>query len=114
MLNSKIAVKLKENCLKPGKVSFTYRNVVSFFIVDELDIWSLDLSTDFTFIRSCFIILNVVLDLIHDHLLFISSFDFGENKLFLMHTIVLSEGPTLGLDNTAITAEVKCSLNITT
>ena len=60
------------------------------------------------------LILNVVLDLIHDHLFFISSFDFGENVLFLMHTIVLGEGPTLGLDNTALTAEVKCSLNITT
>lgn len=28
---------------------FVVRNVVSFFIVDELDIWSRDLSTDFTF-----------------------------------------------------------------
>ena len=27
---------------------FVVRNVVSFFIVDELDIWSRDLSTDFT------------------------------------------------------------------
>ena len=53
MLNSKIAVKLEENLLNPGKVSFTYRNVVSFFIVDKLDIWSRDLSTDFTFIKSC-------------------------------------------------------------
>ena len=52
MHNSKIAVKLEENCLKPDKVSFTYRNVISFFIVDELDIWSRDLSTDFT-LKDC-------------------------------------------------------------
>ena len=46
--NSKIAEEFKRSCLKQDKTTFTYRNVVNWFIVYELDTWCRDLNTKFT------------------------------------------------------------------
>ena len=52
--NSKIWVQFKGSCLKQDLNSvFTPRNVVNLYIVYELDVWSWDLSTDFT-LKDCF------------------------------------------------------------
>ena len=42
--NLKIAVKLKGSCLKQYKATFTHRNLLSLFIVSELDTCSRDLN----------------------------------------------------------------------
>ena len=53
MNSSKIRLKFKGNCLKQeDKASFTLDNVVTLFIVCELDRWSRDLNTDFT-LKEC-------------------------------------------------------------
>ena len=51
--NSKVAVKIEENCLKQDKLSFSFSHVkvVKFFFF-ELDIWSRDLKPDFT-LKGC-------------------------------------------------------------
>ena len=46
--NSIIVVEFKESCLKQGKDTFTHRSVVNLYIVNELNIWSRDLSTKYT------------------------------------------------------------------
>ena len=46
--NSKIAVKIEENCLKQDKVSFTRGDVGKHFIVYGLDIWLRHFNADFT------------------------------------------------------------------
>ena len=46
--NLKIKVEFKKSCLKWDNVAFTQRNVVSLFIVYELDACSRDLNTVFT------------------------------------------------------------------
>ena len=46
--NAEIAVKFVGNCVKQGKVSFTHKDVVNFFIAYELDICSHDLNGEST------------------------------------------------------------------
>ena len=47
MNNSRIRLKFIGSCLKQEDTApFTQKNTVNFFIVYELDAWSLDLSTD--------------------------------------------------------------------
>ena len=46
--NGKIAVKFEGICLRQNITTFTHRNVVNLFIVNELGTWSRDLSNDFT------------------------------------------------------------------
>ena len=50
--NAKIREKLDDSCLKQDKVSFTRRNVIKFFIIYEINIWSCDLNLDFT-LKDC-------------------------------------------------------------
>ena len=50
--NSKIPAKFEGNCLKEDKMSFTQGNVVNFFTFYKIDIWSHDLSTNFT-LKGC-------------------------------------------------------------
>ena len=46
---SRIRLRFEQSCFKQqDKTPFTPSNVVNFFIVYELDTWSLDLNTDFT------------------------------------------------------------------
>ena len=45
--NVKIAVKFEGYCLKQEKISFTLGNVVSIFLIYELNIWLLEVNTDF-------------------------------------------------------------------
>ena len=52
MNNSRIKVRLKRRCLKQDKVTFTSRNVVTLFILYELDTWLQDLNADFT-LKEC-------------------------------------------------------------
>ena len=47
--NSKIALKFEGNCLKQDKVSFAQRNMVNIFVVYEVNTWSRNLKSDFTF-----------------------------------------------------------------
>ena len=46
---SKKKLKFKETCLKQDKANSTPKNVINLFMVYELDTWSQDLYTDFTF-----------------------------------------------------------------
>ena len=46
--NSRIKLKFR-SCWKQDKSTFTPNNVVNLFVVYELDTWSKDLNTDFTF-----------------------------------------------------------------
>ena len=50
--NAKVQVKFDGSCLKRDKVSFNHWNVVKFFIVYELHIWSYDKNTDLT-LKDC-------------------------------------------------------------
>ena len=48
MNNSRIRLKIKASCLKQkNKVFFTRKNVVTLFMVYELDTWSRDLDIEF-------------------------------------------------------------------
>ena len=38
----------KESCLKQNNATFTHPNIITFFIVYELDTWSQDLNSNFT------------------------------------------------------------------
>ena len=53
--NSRIKLKCKESCLKQNKGTFSPENVVTLFIVYELNTWLEDLSFDFTFKNCLFI-----------------------------------------------------------
>ena len=53
MNNSRIRLKIKASCLKQkDKVFFTRKNVVTLFMVYELDTWSRDLEIDFA-LKDC-------------------------------------------------------------
>lgn len=53
--NSRVKLKCKESCLKQNKGTFSPENVVTLFIVYELNTWLEDLSFDFTFKNCLFI-----------------------------------------------------------
>ena len=48
MKNCRIKLEFKRSCLKQDKAPFTPNNVVSLYIVYELNIWSQDLKAEFT------------------------------------------------------------------
>ena len=48
MKNCRIKLEFKRSCLKQDKAPFTLNNVVSLYIVYELNIWSQDLKAEFT------------------------------------------------------------------
>ena len=53
MNNSRIRLKIKASCLKQkDKVFFTRKNVVTLFMVYELDTWSRDLEINFA-LKDC-------------------------------------------------------------
>ena len=49
-----VKVKFEENCLKPGKVCLTHKNVINLFIVYELDTVSHELNNDYI-LSGCFL-----------------------------------------------------------
>lgn len=50
-----VKVKFEENCLKPGKVCLTHKNVINLFIVYELDYVSHELNNDYI-LSGCFLL----------------------------------------------------------
>ena len=50
--NPEIAVTFEENCLEQDEVYFNHGNVITFFTVYELYLWSHDLKTDIT-LKDC-------------------------------------------------------------
>ena len=140
--NSRIKLKFKGSCLKQDKASFTPKNVVSLFIVYELDnTWPRDLNTDFTLKNCLFGSLKLTKNADSDKYSYsgygigfdsCSYFSLSDNTternvvIFeadmnsSVHTdnkgkdiLILDEGPTQGLDDTTLTAEVKYSINFT-
>ena len=100
--------------MKQVKVTFTHRNVVSLFIVYELDTWSRDLSTKF--IQGDCLFGAVKLTKNPDPDKYGSS---GYGIGLSVHAdyrkkdiLVLGEGPADGLDDASVIAEAKYSVNI--
>ena len=138
MNNSKVTVEFKRSCLKQDKVTFTPRNVVNLSTVYELDAWSKELNIDFTLKDCLFGAIKLSKNADPDKysysgygiefdpcsLFSLQNFDWVKNTIILgvgnsssVHidtkkkdVLVLGEGPTQGIDYTAITAEAKYSL----
>ena len=139
MNNSKVTVEFKRSCLKQDKVTFTPRNVVNLSTVYELDAWSKELNIDFTLKDCLFGAIKLSKNADPDKysysgygiefdpcsLFSLQNFDWVKNTIILgvgnsspVHintkkkdVLVLGEGPTQGIDYTAITAEAKYSIN---
>ena len=141
MNNSKIRLKFKGSCLKQeDKYAYTPKNVVNLFLY-ELDIWSQDLNTGFTFKDCLFGSVKLTKNADPDkykysgHSIRFDSHSFsllpdgsvGRNVIIFeadmsssVHIdnkgkdiLILGDGPTQGLDGTAFTSETKYSINFT-
>ena len=129
-------VKFNGNCLKQDSFSFIQENVVSLYIFRELNTWSRDLNTDFTLANFLFGLVKLTLNDDSDKYGYSGyGIEFGARLQILWSEgscgknviifrvdaissvyvdnkkkdifLVLGEGPTQGLDDTAITVNAK-------
>ena len=123
--NSKV-VKFEENRLKQDKIPFTHGNVVNYFILYKLAIYSRDLHSNFTLKYCLFRVVMVTKNVDPNKYsyfghaigfdsqpsLLISNFEFGKtviNNILIL--IMIIEELIRGLDNSTIKAEAKYSIN---
>ena len=139
MNNSRTRLEFKGSCSKQEDIAaYTPKNVVNFYIVYELNMWSQDLNAEFT-LKDC-LFGNVRINKNDDPNKYsysgcgigfdscsLISFpnDWGKNAIIFgadmsssVHAnnknkdiLILSKGETIGLDNTTLTAEAEYSIN---
>ena len=140
--NSGIKLKFKGSCLKQeDKADFTPKNVVNFFVVQELDSWPRDLNYDFTFKNCLFGRVKLTKNADPDEYSYsgygigfdtciqssLPDISIGKNVIIFgvdisssVHIdnkekdiLILDKGPAQGLDDTTLAAETQYSINFT-